>query len=84
MPAVTKNTSFYADTRNPQPKTFHIETDGAMVNITVGLTDSEGRAVTRVDVSPDDETRGGDAEGRIWIQDGPRVIRQHKPERAGS
>jgi hypothetical protein len=49
------------------------------VNITVGLTDAHGRAVTRVDVSPEDETRGGDAEGRIWKVDGARIVCHGKP-----
>lgn len=60
------------------PKTLHIETDGAIFNIQVGLVDAEGRPVTSWQVSPDDETRGGDAHGRIWrlADDGIRVIRQ--------
>jgi hypothetical protein len=45
---------------------LHIETPGAIVNICVGLTDRRGRAVIRVDVLPDDEARGGDAQGRVW------------------
>lgn len=61
-------------------KTLHIETDGCIVNIDVGLTDAEGRQVTRVSVLPEDESRGGDADGRIWRQDGPRVIRLHEGE----
>lgn len=32
---------------------LHIETDGCIVNITCGLTDSEGRQVTSVEVLPD-------------------------------
>lgn len=69
---------FYAN--DSGRKTLHIETDGCVVNIDVGLTDAEGRQVTRVSVSPDDETRGGDGDGRIWRQDGPRVIRLHEGE----
>ncbi len=78
MPEITKRATFYAHKRSPKPRTFHIEIDGAVVNITVGLTDNEGRLVSRVDVSPDDESRGGDEGGRVWHQDGPRIIRQHE------
>lgn len=52
---VTRRATFYAGNRGP--KTFHIETDGCIVNITVGLRTRDGREVTRVDVLPDDETR---------------------------
>jgi hypothetical protein len=74
-----KTVNFYARNRRPGDN-LHIETDGCVINVFVGLHDSEGRQVTRVDVSPDDETRGGDDEGRIWRQDGPRVIRLHENE----
>lgn len=43
--------------------TKHIKTDGAAINITVGLTDGQGREVTAVSVIPD---RGGDHDGRAW------------------
>jgi len=80
MAAVDRRAEFYAGNRGP--RTFHIETDGCIVNITVGLRADDGREVTRVDVLPDDETRGGDAEGRCWRQaDGDaRVIRDPDPQ----
>ncbi len=34
-------------------KLLHIEAPGCIINIHVGLTDSEGRAVTRIDVKSD-------------------------------
>lgn len=76
MPDIDRRERFYDRGR---VRTMHIETDGAIVNITVGLYDNEGRKVTRVDVLPDDESRGGDAEGYIWRQDGQRVIRAREP-----
>ncbi len=79
MPEITRRIDYYSRGRGPKVRTLHIETEGAIVNVTVGLTDSEGRAVPRVDGLPDDETRGGDGEGRIWHQDGARIIRQHLP-----
>jgi hypothetical protein len=48
------------------PKLLHIETDGCVVNIQVGLRDSADRPVTRIDVSADGLNRGGDGQGRIW------------------
>lgn len=54
---------------------MHIEVDGAVVNITVGLTDEYGRRVTSVMINPDDESRGGDGEGRMWFRRGARIIR---------
>lgn len=62
---------------------LHVETDGCVVNIRVGLSDDQGRKVTRVDVLPDDDTRGGDGLGHLWCQDGPRVIRMNPGETAG-
>ncbi len=67
--------SFHAK-GNRSGNLLHIETDGCVVNIHVGLTDDQGRAVTRVDVLADNEGRGGDGEGRFWHVDGPRVVRQ--------
>lgn len=83
MPDITKRATFYA-ARKPRPKMFHVEVDGAIVNITVGLTDDEGHLITRVDVIPDGPLRGGDGQGRMWVQpDGDaRVIRLHDWERA--
>lgn len=53
-----KRESFYAK-GNRSDNLLHIETDGCIVNIRVGLTDDLGRQMTRVDVLPDDMTRGG-------------------------
>jgi hypothetical protein len=82
MPEITKRATFYAG-RGSKVKTFHVETDGCIVNITVGLTDSDGRQVTRVDVAPDDESRGGDERGRIWRQEpgDSRIICVRDPAR---
>lgn len=66
--------------RGARDRLLHVEADGCIVNIHVGLTDLKGRHVTRVDVIPDDERRGGDADGFIWYADGPRVIRLEKGE----
>ncbi len=70
-----KRLSFHAK-GNRSGNLLHVETDGCVVNIHVGLTDEQGRAVTRVDVLADNEGRGGDGEGRFWHVDGPRVVRQ--------
>lgn len=67
--------SFYQK-GNRSDNLLHIETDGCVVNIRVGLMDDNGRKVTRVDILPDDETRGGDGRGYVWHVDGPCVIRQ--------
>ena len=82
-----KRESFYAKT-NRSGNLLHVETDGCVVNVYVGLTDAEGRQVTRVDVSADGESRGGDGQGRIWLGngsvgiDGGTVIltRQERPD----
>jgi hypothetical protein len=63
-----------------RPHLLHVEAPGCIVNIHVGLTDRHGRAVTAVFVLPDDETRGGDQNGRIWrahsgATGGVRVVR---------
>ena len=47
-------------------RTLRILTTGAVVDIMVGLTNDEGQPVTRVDVIPDGEVRGGDEHGRVW------------------
>jgi hypothetical protein len=75
-----KRIEFYAGT-NRSDDLLHIETDGCVVNIRVGLSDTDGHQVTNVQILPEDETRGGDADGRIWRQDGARVIRLHEDER---
>jgi hypothetical protein len=68
-----KRMSFYAK-GNRSGNLLHIETDGCIVNIQVGLHDVDGRQVTSVRISPDDESRGGDGQGRIWVQDGSRIV----------
>lgn len=60
-----KTITFYSAT-NRSDDVLHIETDGCVVNIHVGLTNAEGQAVTRVDVQPDDNSRGGDGMGNVW------------------
>jgi len=68
---------FYAKS-NRSNNLLHIETDGAVINIRVGLRDDQGRAMTRVDVLPDNEYRGGDGYGNFWSfvpGDGPGVVR---------
>jgi hypothetical protein len=55
--------------RNRSDNLLHIEIPGAVVNIRVNLHDHEGREVTRIDILPDNEHRGGDPEGRMWDVD---------------
>lgn len=76
-----KRIGFYAKT-NRSGNLLHIETDGCLVNIHVGLTDRDGHQVTSVRISPDDVSRGGDGAGRIWVQDGSRIVRLHEGETA--
>lgn len=57
--------TFYAK-GNRSGNLLHIETDGCIVNIHVGLTNLRGQQVTRVDVIPDGKSRGGDGQGRVW------------------
>lgn len=62
-------------------RVLHIETDGCIVNIRVGLIDREGHRVTSVEIIPDDESRSPDHEGRFWHLDGTinnRIIREHE------
>jgi hypothetical protein len=66
--------------RDATDNVLHIEAEGVLVNITVGLSDADGREVTRVDISPDDVTRGGDGEGRTWVRDGARIVRLNQGE----
>ncbi len=65
---------------NARDNLLHIEADGVLVNIRVGLEDIEGHRVTAISISPDDDQRGGDAEGRKWYRDGDRIIRLHVGE----
>jgi hypothetical protein len=55
---------------------LHIEVPGAIVNIRVNLTDRLGRSITRVDISPMDNSRSPDAGNRYWrlADDGVRII----------
>jgi hypothetical protein len=73
MTAIADRHTFYANDRGPAVMRVH--TDGAMIDIEVGLHDADGRKVTRVDVSIDDAARGGDKEGRTWVRDGARYVR---------
>lgn len=78
-----KIVQFYAG-RNRSDNLLHIETDGAVINVSVGLHDRDGNQVTAIEIIPDDERRGGDGAGRMWhVADdsGPantRLIRQPK------
>lgn len=50
-------------------KLLHIETEGAIVNIRVGLQDSDGREVTSVEILPDSSegwVTTGDINNRIY------------------
>lgn len=60
-----KTERFYAAT-NRSDNLLHIETDGCIVNIQVGLRNRDGNPVTVVSVLPDDESRGGDGQGDVW------------------
>jgi hypothetical protein len=64
-----KSMGFYAD-RNRSGNLLHIETDGCIVNIRVGLRDVDGRQVTSVHISPDNY----DESGGKWVLDGSRVV----------
>ena len=44
--------SFYAN-RNRSGNLLHIETDGCIVNIQVGLQDHKGREITSINILPD-------------------------------
>lgn len=71
---------FYPD--QGSPAVLHVELPGGIVNIRVGLTDADGRAVNAVEILPSDESRGGDGTGRVWhlADDGRRLVRQARPE----
>jgi len=71
-----KTITFYAAT-NRSGNLLHIETDGCIVTIHVGLHNTEGQQITRVDVLPDGETRR-DNQGNTWEihpEDGNGVTR---------
>lgn len=82
MLAVMKRLTF--SNRNRSGNLLHIEIPGAVVNIHVNLRDREGHEVNRIDILPDNEHRGGDAEGRMWDVDSnsdgtvTRLIRRHQ------
>lgn len=66
-------------------RVLHIEADGVLINIEIGLADVEGHRVTAISVSPDDASRGGDGEGRLWVvadanEYGMRLVRLHEGE----
>jgi hypothetical protein len=42
--------------RNRSDDVLHIETEGCIVNIRIGLEDTEGREVTSVEILPDETT----------------------------
>lgn len=67
------------DARDPL---LRVVTDGGVVDVEVGLTDADGRHVTRVDILLDDESRGGDRMGHVWYRDGARLVRLEKGEAA--
>lgn len=60
-----KTITFYESNRRDANE-LKIETDGCTVSIRVGLVNADGQKVTRVDVSPDDASRGGDGLGNVW------------------
>ena len=55
------------------PNILHIEAEGCIVNIHVGLTDALGCSVTRVSIIPDRYA------GEEWTVDGPQEIRVRGP-----
>jgi hypothetical protein len=72
-----KRMSFYAK-RNRSGNLLHIETDGCIVNIRVGLHDAAGRQVTSVMVDPDNYAE----DGGKWVQDDSRVVQLRAGEQA--
>jgi hypothetical protein len=62
--------------QNKSGDLLHIEVPGAVVNIRVNLTTEDGREVTRVDVLPDDKTRGGDWQADTRHPLGIRLIHE--------
>lgn len=56
-------------TERSQTPILHVEADGCIVNVQVGLRDREGRRVTRIDVIPDGYI------GEEWDADGPTAVR---------
>lgn len=64
-------------TASARDKLLHVEAEGCIVNIHVGLQDSEGRAVTAVEIIPDEYS------GEEWDLDGARNSRVIKREARG-
>lgn len=67
--------TFHADS-NRSGNLLHIETDGAIINIRVGLTDAYGQQVTSVEILPDRYLEPGG----FWDLDGytnNRLIQRH-------
>ena len=58
MPVPMRRETFYAG-HNRSGNVMHIETDGCVVEIRVGLADDRGRQVTQVDVMPDGDRYAG-------------------------
>jgi hypothetical protein len=45
---------------------LRIQTEGAVIDVNVNLTDAQGRRVLRVDVEPSGALRGGDGAGNFY------------------
>lgn len=78
--SIRNRATFYTRDQRELPASTIVEADGALVQITVGLNDADGRQVTRVDVTVEDEARGGDRNGHIWRRDGARLVRLNLDE----
>jgi hypothetical protein len=63
-------------TANARDRLLHIETDGCVVNVRIGLTDSQGRRVTSVEILPD---RGAGEEWHLVGTSNNRVIEGSAP-----
>ncbi|HEY1972692.1 MAG TPA: hypothetical protein VGH89_32420 [Pseudonocardia sp.] len=51
-------------------KLLHIETEGCVVNVTIGLHDLSGGRFTSVEVIPSEP----DDEGAVWALSGPSTV----------
>lgn len=60
--------------RTSRHKTLHVEAPGCIINITVGLSDDDGREVTRIAVSADGDRYAGDPQ---WWIDGTKSQNGH-------
>jgi hypothetical protein len=55
--------------RGMNPNILHVEAEGCIVNVEVGLTDANGRRITCVTVIPDHQTGGEwDADGMTGVR----------------